>query len=694
MVALVQRVGRPIPALVRGYVQQYATGSLPGAAVFPLGNGTGEEVRTISNVGHQVVASWLDPLTPNEAPEAPRYGANNDYIAYFGDGWDADWQGDVVASAPQFRGSGTSGWIWTNHEYISNNRPTRTSAPTGQHLTFARWLKDAGLLANDVTAPIWAQADLDAYIRQYKRQLGGSWFRVELDPETRRWRLARNHGAVRYDSTSETLLAFTGHRPRGLDHDDASSILPPRLGAGIAGDCSGAQTPWGTVVTAEENVQDYYGDLEACWTSAQRFVAGAGFDPGAFITPPIAASSNGEYSAIVEPGGDHNRDLYGFLVEIDPGQPAGFLYLSTAQGGDGLGHRKVGSFGRARWENATFAVGRDLRLVDGEPLVVYAGDDRRSGRLYKWVSQAPYRNGMTRGQVRSLLDGGYLYVAHFAGLDNATGLTLLATGAPPSEAAPGVGRWILLSVHSQDLVPNGAALGAPQRTVGEALKSWTWNGLGGFRNDNDVRLALFTAANKIGVMELNRPEDLEWNARDASGTPRLYLAFTNHGRQVALDQDGVLFDPAEHATASPLRPDTLGAVFALEEADPRHPAASRTFEFWQAWAGTEGSGLFDAANPDNIMLDAAGGVWFGTDGNFGRNGGSDALYYLDLDPAHRTGRPGIAQPTYGLAFRIAAVPSDAEATGPAFSSDQATIFLNVQHPGEDFQGSPSQWPPR
>ena len=37
------------------------------------------------------------------------------------------------------------------------------------------------------------------------------------------------------------------------------------------------------------------------------------------------------------------------------------------------------------------------------------------------------------------------------------------------------------------------------------------------------------------------------------------------------------------------------------------------------------------------------------------------------------------------------VPSDAEATGPAFSADMRTLFLSVQHPGEDRD---SVWPPR
>ena len=87
------------------------------------------------------------------------------------------------------------------------------------------------------------------------------------------------------------------------------------------------------------------------------------------------------------------------------------------------------------------------------------------------------------------------------------------------------------------------------------------------------------------------------------------------------------------------------------------------------------------------MIDADGGVWFGTDGNFGNNGGTtnDSLYYLDLDTDH----VDVVNPTYGKAFRIVSGPSDSEATGPCLTSDMRSLFFNVQHPGESFV---STWP--
>jgi hypothetical protein len=668
-----------IPEFVRARIDQIANGTLPEWEQFPLMAASTDTVRSIRGLSHNVVVKWLDALTYDDTPDAPRLGANADYIAYFGDGWNTD-----PTAPPQWNGDGTAGWVWINHEYVSGTMPQASAAPTGSHLTFARWLRHQGVLANDVESDVWSQQDIDTYIDWYKKQLGGSWLRIVQDPSTGEWFVDLAADAVRYDATDDTLVRLTGMTLTAPDHLDDGTELPMNVAVGIAGDCSGGQTPWGTIITAEENIQDYYGDLEPNWTSQQRFVPGMGFDPNATISFDVTPSTAAEFGAHSDPNTRHAKDAYGYLAEIDPGVASDeYDGLVTA----GVGHKKLGDFGRARWENATFVTDEGWRPIPGQPITVYAADDRRGGRIFKWVSAQPYTTGMTRAQVRALMDTGYLYVAQFDGLDNATGNTLFGSGLPPTETTRGVGRWVELSLTSTDVAPNATALGAPGTTVGQALASTTWNGIGGFASDDDVRKAMFTAAAKIGIMELNRPEDLEWNPLDPSGTPRLYIAFTNHGRKTQVDQDGVLYDPATHAANSPTRPDPVGAIFVIEELDPQSPAASGSFTYFEVWHGTLGDGDYDAANPDNLAIDSEGGVWFGTDGNFGRNGHADSIYYLDLDPLHTPGN--VPVPTWGVAFRVAAAPSDAEATGPAFTSDERTLFFNVQHPGED---QLSTWP--
>jgi secreted PhoX family phosphatase len=666
-----------LPTYVKGLVGDVAAGTRTAASAFVAASST-DDLRAMAGIHPSVVASWMDPLGFSLGAATPRFGANNDYIAWFGDGWDA-----VPGAAPQWNGSGTSGWVWVNHEYVSNGAPSLAAAPTGQNLQLAKELARQGLLSNDVTRPFDA-ASLTVFLREYKKQLGGTWMRIIQDPATLSWQVDLGAANRRYDATSDTLLALTGTvLGSGATSADDGTALAAGVIPGTASSCSGAQTPWGTVIAGEENPQDIVGDLEPVWSSSNQYVAGKGFDPGANVTfnyPADPASVLGQNPAATAV---HAKDHLGYLAEIDPGAAAGEFYGKTTPG---VGHRKLGAFGRARWENATFAVDADWKLPVGKPVVVYAGDDRRSGRIYKWISATPYTAGMTKAQARALLDAGSLYVAQFDGLDNLTGLKILPSGGgaaiTPTEAARGSGRWLRLSTTSTDLAPNaGAGALAAGTTIGTALKDTGWNGLGGFPDDDALRRALFTASNKIGVMELNRPEDLEWNPKDLSGTPRLYAALTKNGTRPALNQAGLL------TAAQPVRPDPYGSIWVVEEASAADPSASTSFTYWIAWAGTGGTGLQDAANPDNIVIDGQGGVWFGTDGNFGTNKHSDALYYLDLDPAHKL----TSTVTYGKPFRVASVPSDAEATGPAFSSDQRTLFFNVQHPGED---SYSAWPGR
>ena len=654
---------------VKRLVAMYGQQALPPGMEFPLAPATTDSVRAIRGLVPNVVVKWLDPLTWDNMTTSsvtPRFGSNNDYIAFFGDGW----QG-----TPYWQGSDSSGWMWVNHEYMSNGRPRATAAPTGQHLTLARFLSYWGAITGLPASNAWTAADLAVYTDEYKKQVGGTWMHVLRDPATGAWSLDRSQAAHRFDATDSTLVKVTGMDVTD-DTDDLGAPLPPEVVVGIHSNCSGGMTPWGTVMTGEENVAFSYGDLETGWSSGNRFQAGQGFDPGANVSFNTAPSPTGEFTS---GAAAHPKDAYGYVVEIDPGQAPGEYYGKTTPG---VGHRKVGYLGRAAWENATFAMGSDWKLIPNQPIVIYSGNDRRSGHLYKFVTAAPYTTGMTKAQVRALLDAGKLYVSHFAGLDNAQGRRLVG-GATPTEAAPGSGRWVELSTTSAAIAPNAAGLGAPTKTVGQALTDVSWNGIGGFPTDNDVRKALFTASLKIGAMELNRPEDLEYNP---IGTPRIYVAFTNHSGTVALDQNGVLIPST---ATQPNRGDRVGGIFAIQEDVAATPASSTTFKYWQAWGGSLTAGLFEAGAPDNLVIDANGGVWFGTDSYFsvsGRKSG-DGVYYLDLDPAHKT----TATPTYGLAFRVAAVPSDGEATAPTFSPKMGTLFLNVQHPGEDNQSS---WPPR
>ena len=51
----------------------------------------------------------------------------------------------------------------------------------------------------------------------------------------------------------------------------------------------------------------------------------------------------------------------------------------------------------------------------------------------------------------------------------------------------------------------------------------------------------------------------------------------------------------------------------------------------------------------------------------------------------------------GEAYQFASAPLEAEMTGPSFTPDETTLFLSVQHPGEeteDINNPTSMWPHR
>jgi secreted PhoX family phosphatase len=118
--------------------------------------------------------------------------------------------------------------------------------------------------------------------------------------------------------------------------------------------------------------------------------------------------------------------------------------------------------------------------------------------------------------------------------------------------------------------------------------------------------------------------------------------------------------------------------------DPR----ALTFKTETFLTGGEAGGF---ACPDNMAFDPAGNLWFTTDmsasdmhkgaiQNFGNNG---------LFVVMRTG------PLAGQPVQMASAPIDAEFTGPLFSPDGKTLFLSVQHPGEqsrDRANPTSRWP--
>ena len=136
---------------------------------------------------------------------------------------------------------------------------------------------------------------------------------------------------------------------------------------GMHSNCSGGQTPWGTVLSCEENVN--------FWVADDVDTAGRGKMDGRF------------WKAL--------GTKYGWVVEVDPYAPAAPPVKHTA-------------LGRFRHENV------GLRATDGTRVGCYMGDDRPGGHVWKFVTRDRYRAGDAhRAANQRLLSAGTFAVARF-----------------------------------------------------------------------------------------------------------------------------------------------------------------------------------------------------------------------------------------------------------------------------------------
>jgi uncharacterized protein len=167
--------------------------------------------------------------------------------------------------------------------------------------------------------------------------------------------------------------------------------------------------------------------------------------------------------------------------------------------------------------------------------------------------------------------------------------------------------------------------------------------------------ALFGTAEYETHFATNRPEDVEV-AEDGS----VYIALTNN---------------------STVR-DSHGSVRKLREKgnDPE------ALEFsWRDYAaGGPANTGFSA--PDNLVFDKRGNLWVVTDISSSRLNGANEYGYHKNNALFMVPTSG---PNKGVAFRFANGPVHCEITGPYFTPDEETFFVNVQHPGEQTGNSAS-----
>lgn len=565
---------------------------------------------------YDVVCAWGDRVFPDQSD---RFGYNNDFTAFF-----------------PLNKDGSEALLWVNHEYVSAKVWIDTyETVVGKPLPGREKLVQGGNLSVDEQRSLAREALYDQ---------GGSILHVHRDP-------SGHYQVVSKSPYNRRISGIAGlDRPAELLDSDGPAVAvfasgKDGLGRRVVGtfaNCSGGVTPWGTVLSCEENFQNQVGD--GVDSSGQPLVTNASLTADNF--PSNAALLLGLQA-----------NKYGWVVEVDPHSDS-----------RGIKHTALGRF---RHENV------GLRAVEGKPLACYMGDDRTGGHTYKYVSRQPYR--ATDGKRNSaLLADGTLYVAHYS--PDGTGIwipLLLTTPVNPADPERAAGGRVL--------VPNRPAGGAsPIDTAIQAAEfKQKFATLGDLYTSQGALLVdAFLASNAVGGTPTARPEDLEVHPLDGS----VFIAYTSGARSAEGGPDERIFVTATKTEDKRDKP-PHGAIYRIVEAG-NEPGAMR-FR-WSAFvcSGEVATGGVGFAYPDNLCFDPAANLWVCTDiGNQNQpvpnrslaadsatSGlfGSNTLWFIAMAGS----KPGVVLP-------FATGPNECEMTGPTFTADGSTLFLSVQHPGED-----------
>ncbi|NED96143.1 PhoX family phosphatase [Phytoactinopolyspora alkaliphila] len=508
----------------------------------PVGDNTVDAVVVPNGYDWSVVMAWGDPVEEG----APDFDFDNQTVEaqlkQFG------YNADFVAVLPLDRNLDRA-LLCVNHEY------------TNENLMFHGWSSPA-----------------EASVEQLRIAMAAHGFAVveiERVGDTGEWKPAKRRKNNRRIHTGTDFVVVGP--AAGSDLLKTSADPSGTKVLGTLNNCAGGVTPWGTVLSGEENFHQYFGATAAVTDplTRERYARYG-------IRTTIGTSRGWEraeqrFDVAAEPN-EPNR--HGWIVEIDPYDPT-----STP--------RKLTALGRFKHEGATIAIADDGRAV------AYMGDDERYDYVYKFVSSNTYRQGTdkrSRQHNLTLLDEGDLYVARF------TGNSPEFPDSPPDDGLfDGTGEWLPLIVNGESKVDG--------MSVEEVL--------------------VFTrlAADKVGPTKMDRPEDVEPNP--VTGT--VYIALTNNTRRT----------PGEVDEANPRPENKFGHVIALDEDGSDAAATTFTWSIVIVcgnpddpetyYDGFDKSQVSQISCPDNVAFDPSGRLWISTDGMPGPSGVNDGMYVMPVE---------------------------------------------------------------
>ncbi|MBW4563536.1 MAG: PhoX family phosphatase [Mojavia pulchra JT2-VF2] len=613
-----------------------------------------------------VIVSWGDRVFPNQDEYV---GYNCDYTAFIALNKNKD-----------------EGYLWVNHEYVSFPISSLVSEDSADLQSLPTAFEPVIGWALPSTRDRQAEGEflynLGGSIIRISRNKTNKRFGVVKDAKNRRihglsglginsqrtdgYQSVTSWGNLSYQKGDQNYLIATG--PAATQVFNLSSDGLDNKIIGTAYNCSGGTTPWGTVLSAEENFQNSVGVTEA--------VKSDGTQVG------YTNDSTGKTFGLV-------GEKYGWIVEIDPAVP-------------NFRPRKHTWLGRYHHENVA------MRVEAGKKLVAYMGDDRRGGHTWKFVSAGKVSSPTSKSNSR-LWEKGTLYVARYNPDGTGKWIPLLLTTST-NPIAPTVLSSVefaaLGKAQKEGLLPlpkrngvagqteDGGILKCDRTNEATVLPAYQNKKLSDFYTTQGAVLCdAFLAANLVGGTPTARPEDIEVHPR----TKQVFIAYTDGAPGSDGYPDSRIFQVAKLSKAANATQQSGGLYKIIEDSAD---GTGLTFRWQRLAQGGEAGSVAGAgfANVDNLVFDDRANVWGVTDMSTGTHNGFKTGAAGKQTTINHTASGNVSDftgvfgnnwlffiPTSGAnagqVIPFAYGPVRCEMTGPTFVGD--TLIISVQHPGED-----------
>ena len=583
----------------------------------------------------QTIPDWDDNNVPSGVSFTARSGDCHDGMSYFG----------LNSNSSKYDAKASNrGLLVMNHEYINQT-----------------FLHPKGATKVNGRRPE------DEVIREVNAH-GVSVIELKKDATTQKVEIVKSSPFNRR-ITASTVMDFAG-TVAGSDLVKTKYSSSAKQTRGTHNNCGNGYTPWGTYLTTEENFIGYFvrnkGD-DAKRSAAEIIALNRyGLKDGAssrygWETAIGAIESQDLYdrwnSSITADSADkdyrNGANTFGWIVEIDPFDSRSNPVKRT-------------SLGRFAHEDC-----RSSRLIEGENLAFYMGDDSRGEYIYKFVSDAKWDAKDVNGGYRAgdkYMNSGKLYVAQFNN--------------------DGTGKWIELAYGKNGLNDS--------------------NTVYPFKSQADVTTFARLAGDSVKATKMDRPEWVAVNPENGE----VYVTLTNNsnrGTAHALDAA----NPRNYSDPEGGKGNVNGHIIRFHEKDNKTTAESFTWDIYLFGAEAKMasninlSGLNDnndLSSPDGMWFDPRGVLWIQTDDG-AYTDTTNCMMLAALPGKVGDGAKAISsagqetivgkQVTDENLRRFLTGPKQCEITGVTMTPDYKAIFINVQHPGEDspsFDKPSSNWP--